>query len=70
MSLPPCSRTLGWKLLEALPGSGKATVQFEAGPQFANPLGQVQGGFLAAMLDDTPARRWRPSSSRISSRRR
>ncbi|WP_327321402.1 PaaI family thioesterase [Streptomyces sp. NBC_01210] len=26
---------------------------FEAGDQFANPVGVIQGGFLAAMLDDT-----------------
>ena len=28
-------------------------VQFTARPEFTNPVGDVQGGFLAAMLDDT-----------------
>jgi uncharacterized protein (TIGR00369 family) len=28
-------------------------VQFEGKPEFLNPLGTVQGGFLTAMLDDT-----------------
>jgi len=28
-------------------------VRFTARPEFANPIGAVQGGFLAAMLDDT-----------------
>lgn len=51
--LPPCAHTLGWKVLEAQPGSGSVTVQFEAKREFANPLGNIQGGFLAAMLDDT-----------------
>jgi len=53
VELPACSRTLGWTLLEAKPGGGQAIVQFEARPEFANPLGHIQGGFLAAMLDDT-----------------
>jgi uncharacterized protein (TIGR00369 family) len=50
---PPAARLLGWKVLEAVPGSGRIRVQFEASPDFANPTGNIQGGFLAAMLDDT-----------------
>jgi len=50
---PPCARLLGWKLLEAAPGGGRIRVQFQATQDFANPMGNVQGGFLAAMLDDT-----------------
>jgi uncharacterized protein (TIGR00369 family) len=50
---PPAAKLLGWKVLEAKPGSGRIRVQFEATPEFTNPLGNVQGGFLAAMLDDT-----------------
>jgi uncharacterized protein (TIGR00369 family) len=50
---PPCARLLGWKALEAKPGSGRIRVQFEATRDFTNPMGNVQGGFLAAMLDDT-----------------
>jgi uncharacterized protein (TIGR00369 family) len=50
---PPAAKLLGWKVLEARQGSGRIRVQFEATEQFTNPLGSVQGGFLAAMLDDT-----------------
>jgi uncharacterized protein (TIGR00369 family) len=32
---------------------GTVEVNFEAKPGFLNPAGNVQGGFLAAMLDDT-----------------
>jgi uncharacterized protein (TIGR00369 family) len=50
---PPAAKLLGWKVLEAKPGSGQIRVQFEATQDFTNPLGNVQGGFLAAMLDET-----------------
>jgi uncharacterized protein (TIGR00369 family) len=50
---PPAAKLLGWKVLEATPGSGRIRVQFEAIQAFTNPMGNVQGGFLAAMLDDT-----------------
>ena len=50
---PPAAKMLGWKVLEATPGSGRIRVQFEATREFTNPLGHVQGGFVAAMLDDT-----------------
>jgi uncharacterized protein (TIGR00369 family) len=32
---------------------GTIEVEFEGKPEFANPMGNIQGGFLAAMLDDT-----------------
>ena len=50
---PPAAKLLGWKALEAQPGSGRIRVQFEATEAFTNPMGNVQGGFLAAMLDET-----------------
>ena len=50
---PPAAKLLGWKVLEAEPGSGRIRVQFEASRDFTNPVGNIQGGFLAAMLDDT-----------------
>ena len=50
---PPAAKLLGWKVLEAERGSGRIRVQFEATQDFTNPMGNVQGGFLAAMLDDT-----------------
>ncbi|MEX0992574.1 MAG: hotdog fold thioesterase [Solirubrobacterales bacterium] len=48
---PPCARLLGWTPLEVEPGFTR--IAFEAKPEFLNPIGVVQGGFLAAMLDDT-----------------
>jgi uncharacterized protein (TIGR00369 family) len=50
---PACARTLGWKLLAQDAERGWVRIEFEAKPEFVNPAGFVQGGFLAAMLDDT-----------------
>lgn len=50
---PPCAETLGWQLLDADPATGAVKVAFEGRPAFCNPGGNIQGGFLAAMLDDT-----------------
>jgi uncharacterized protein (TIGR00369 family) len=50
---PPCATTLGWKLLDADPEAGTVRIGFEGRREFCNPAGFVQGGFLAAMLDDT-----------------
>ncbi|MFB4303367.1 PaaI family thioesterase [Actinomadura sp. NTSP31] len=50
---PPAAVTLGFELVEADPERGTITVAFQATEQFLNPVGAVQGGFLAAMLDDT-----------------
>jgi uncharacterized protein (TIGR00369 family) len=50
---PPAAQTLGWHLEEIDPQAGTVRVSFEARPEFANPIGAIQGGFLAAMLDDT-----------------
>ena len=51
--MPPCARLLSWQLLEQDEARGIARLSFEAGPDFLNPAGYVQGGFVAAMLDDT-----------------
>jgi uncharacterized protein (TIGR00369 family) len=53
LPLPPAAITLGWELLSADPERGEIEVRFHAGQQFSNPMGNIQGGFLAAMLDDT-----------------
>lgn len=50
---PPCAETLGWELLSADSATGAIEVAFDAKPAFCNPGGNVQGGFVAAMLDDT-----------------
>lgn len=51
--MPPAAVLLGWELSWLAPERGEIEVFFEAGEQFTNPMGNVQGGFLAAMLDDT-----------------
>jgi len=50
---PPAAALLGWELLAVDPEAGTIEVAFTASEQFLNPFGAVQGGLLAAMLDDT-----------------
>jgi uncharacterized protein (TIGR00369 family) len=50
---PPAAALLGWQLLSVDPDAGTIEVAFTATEQFLNPTGHVQGGLLAAMLDDT-----------------
>lgn len=50
---PPAAAALGWQLSWVAPERGEIEVVFTAGERFTNPMGHVQGGFLAAMLDDT-----------------
>lgn len=50
---PPCALLLGWRVVDARPADGWIRLGFEARPEFRNPAGFIQGGFLAAMLDDT-----------------
>jgi acyl-coenzyme A thioesterase PaaI-like protein len=47
---PPAAALLGWKALLLEPGHVR--VRYTARPEFGNPQGAIQGGFLAAMLDD------------------
>jgi uncharacterized protein (TIGR00369 family) len=47
---PPAAAMLGWKALELEPGHVR--VRYTAKAEFGNPQGAIQGGFLAAMLDD------------------
>jgi len=49
--MPPAEQTLGFKFIEAVPDSGSITLEFDAKPEFCNVLGNIGGGFLAAMLD-------------------
>ena len=50
---PPSARLLGWTLRAIDPVAGTIEIGFTADERFTNPGGTVQGGFLAAMLDDT-----------------
>ncbi len=49
---PPCARHLGFELIDYSVEAGWAEVAFTPRPEFANPAGDVQGGFVCAMLDD------------------
>ncbi len=49
---PPCTETVGMRLTHVDQARMIARYTFEAKPEFANPTGAIQGGFLAAMLDE------------------
>ena len=53
--IPPCEAagTLGFKFIEINPDVGSITLEFMGKDEFTNPVGNIQGGFLAAMLDET-----------------
>jgi len=50
---PKAAQTLGMTILRVDAGSGTLEAEFEGKPEFTNPAGHIQGGFLSAMLDDT-----------------
>lgn len=52
---PKAAATLGIKVQSISPEQGTVEVTFEGKLEFTNPAGNIQGGFLAAMLDDTMA---------------
>jgi uncharacterized protein (TIGR00369 family) len=47
------ARLLAQHVIGSDPEQGSVQVQFHASSEFANPAGFIQGGILAAMLDDT-----------------
>jgi uncharacterized protein (TIGR00369 family) len=49
---PPSARLLGFELIDLSVEGGWAEVAFTMRPEFANPAGNVQGGFICAALDD------------------
>ena len=51
--LPPAPATLGWELVEEWPEEGRIEIAFHPNATMLNARGTVQGGFVAAMLDDT-----------------
>lgn len=53
--LPPprVAATLGMRITKVSAEDGIVEADFEGKPEFTNPVGNVQGGILAAMLDDT-----------------
>ncbi|QWP77096.1 PaaI family thioesterase [Lysobacter sp. K5869] len=52
LPLPAAATTLGWCFHAHNPADRSVSVSFEVGDALTNPLGQVHGGMLAAMLDD------------------
>ncbi|MGD0704402.1 MAG: PaaI family thioesterase [Trebonia sp.] len=52
-AMPPAAVLLGWELVAVDPDAGTIEVAFAASERFLNPVGVIQGGFVAAMLDDT-----------------
>ncbi len=50
---PPASDTLGFAMVRIDQSRMEIEVAFEGRSAFANPAGQIQGGFLCAMLDET-----------------
>ena len=53
--MPPTSALLGMTVLAVDQAAGTVRLRFEPKPEFANPMGNVQGGFVVAMLDDAAA---------------
>jgi uncharacterized protein (TIGR00369 family) len=51
--VPAAARTLGFEFISADPVGGHIEVAFIAPESFTNPMGNVLGAFLAAMLYDT-----------------
>lgn len=49
---PPCSETLGMHLVEVEQAAQRIRMDFQVPAMFANPTGAVQGGFIAAMMDE------------------
>jgi uncharacterized protein (TIGR00369 family) len=52
MPRPPCAETLGWELIDQWPDEGRIELAFQPTAAMCNGRGSVQGGFVAAILDD------------------
>lgn len=51
----PSAALLGMRIIEIDSAAGRVKMAFEPKPEFCNPMGNVQGGFVVAMLDDAAA---------------
>lgn len=49
---PASSQLMGFELVSLSQADMRVEALFTADPQFANPMGQIQGGFLCVMLDE------------------
>jgi uncharacterized protein (TIGR00369 family) len=52
---PPTGILFGMKVLEVDPAAGRVRMSFEPDARVTNPRGTIQGGMVAAMLDDAAA---------------
>jgi len=52
-ALPPASRELGLKVISIDRERGECVIEFRPAERYLNPIGSIQGGIVAAMLDDT-----------------
>ncbi len=51
--IPPGSATVGFRMLAVRRADMTVEIGFDAAAEkFANPMGQIQGGYLCAMLDE------------------
>ncbi len=53
--MPATSALLGMRVLAVDRAAGTVRLSFTPKAEFANPMGNVQGGFIVAMLDDAAA---------------
>jgi uncharacterized protein (TIGR00369 family) len=53
--VPPTAMLLGMEMLALDSSAGTSRMRFVVKPAFCNPMGNMQGGFIAAMLDDACA---------------
>lgn len=51
--MPPSAELLGWTLRAIDHEAKTIEIGFELDERFVNPGGSIQGGFVAAMLDET-----------------
>jgi len=52
-NMPPASATLGFRLKSVCQAERRVEVEFDArAERVANPMGQIQGGMICAMLDE------------------
>jgi uncharacterized protein (TIGR00369 family) len=51
-NLPRGSELVGFRILAVNQKERSVEVAFEAKPDFCNPMGQIQGGYLCVMLDE------------------
>ena len=52
LPLPNAATLLGWKFIDYDEGTCEAHIEFDAANSLTNPMGNIQGGMLSAMLDD------------------